>query len=92
MLDPRMVLEHLANSTAAMAALETCPVEHVSRRTVDGVGERLDDCPCARNIRPPKVLSDMSPAQRLRELGDGRYVSSPRHTLADLVRDALTKR
>lgn len=88
-LDAAQVLAYLAKTDAAMHALENCPIDHISRRTPDGP-VRVDDCPCPRTGPvPPDVLDEMSPAQRAREVGAGRYVSSDRHTLADLVRDTV---
>jgi hypothetical protein len=85
------VLALIAKHPHVMGTLDsgTCAIEHVSRRIADGPDERIDTCPCERRITPPEVLSDTTEAQRLRELGGGQYVSSPRHTLGDLVRDAV---
>lgn len=55
-----------------------CVIEHVSLRDPGGPDRRLDSCPCARTLAPDR------PGQ---ELGGGQYVSSARHTLADVVRD-----
>lgn len=74
------VLEVIARHDAVMQLLgsEVCAIEHVSVRNPDGPDDRLDTCPCARG-------RDVEPI----ELGGGQYVSSARHTLADVVRDAL---
>lgn len=90
MLAAAEVLGLVAGNAAAMGYLDggPCTVEHVSQRVTDGPDVRRDGCPCDRVIDPPDPRSD-DPAERLRELGGGQYVSSPRHTIADLVRDAL---
>ena len=89
MMKTNDVLKFLAGNPHVMGVLDggACAIQHVSKRVTDGPDERLDDCPCDRKIAPAEVLGDMSDAQRLRELGNGHYVSSPTHTLADLVRD-----
>lgn len=82
------VLRLLAGNAHVMGVLDAgpCVVQHVSRRVVDGPDERLDGCPCARNVHQ---LDDADSTARLRELGGGQYVSSPNHTLGDLVRDVI---
>lgn len=89
MLNADEVLKSLAANPHVMGTLDggACAIQHVSRRVVDGPDERLDTCPCDRKLNPAAVLSDTTEAQRLRELGNGQYVSSPTHTLGDLVRD-----
>jgi hypothetical protein len=78
MLSPLQVLQVLADNPAVMSYLDAgpCTLEHVSRHVPDGADERLDTCPCER-------VAEGSP------LGEGQYVSSERHTVGDLVRDAL---
>lgn len=74
------VLTAIAGHDAVMQYLDSgvCVIEHVSRRDPDGPDQRLDSCPCDRGPHPDR------PGQ---ELGGGQYVSSARHTLADVVRD-----
>ena len=76
------VLRVLADSPVVMGLLDSgpCVLEHVSMRDRKGADKRLDSCPCARAL-----ADDEDPG----ELGGGQYVSSPRHTLADLVRDVV---
>lgn len=90
MLDTESVLNVIADNAAAMGYLDSgpCTVEHVSQRVSDGPDVRLDTCPCARTVDAPDARTD-DPAEKLRELGGGQYVSSERHTIADLVRDVL---
>jgi hypothetical protein len=85
---PLDVLRLIAVNPAAMGYLDdaSCVLEHVSKRTGDGADDaRLDTCPCHRQAD----LNADNPDERPRELGEGHYVSSPRHTIADLVRDAV---
>jgi hypothetical protein len=74
------VLKLLTDSAFVMGVLDSGPatLEHVSVHNTDGPDVRLDKCPCDR-----KLDKGVEPAQ----LGEGQYVSSPRHTLGDLVRD-----
>lgn len=77
MLTAQQVLQLLAANPAVMGYLDSgpCTLEHVSKHVADGADERLDTCPCDRAGEGPA-------------LGEGHYVSSPRHTIGDLVRDA----
>lgn len=86
------VLKAIEANAAAMSYLDSgpCTIEHVSQRVTDGPDVRLDTCPCGRTVDAPDPRTD-DPAERLRELGGGQYVSSARHTIGDLVRDALTQ-
>lgn len=90
MLNAEEILQLLADNPAAMDLLDSgaCVIEHVSKRVKDGPDVRLDTCPCDRSIDPPDPRDD-DPAEKVRELGGGQYVSSQRHTIGDLVRDAL---
>lgn len=90
MLDADAVIKLLADNAAAMGYLDSgpCTVEHVSQRVTDGPDVRLDSCPCDRAADAPDPRTD-DPAEKLRELGGGQYVSSARHTIGDLVRDVL---
>ncbi len=90
-MTPQALLDVLASHSPAMQVLDSgaCTVEHVSRRNPDGPDERLDNCPCGRSWAPGEVDALPEEARRLLELGGGQYVSSPRHTLADLVRDLV---
>lgn len=74
------VLAAIAGHDAVMQYLDSgvCVIEHVSLRDPAGADRRLDSCPCDRGLAP-----DVPGA----ELGGGQYVSSTRHTLADVVRD-----
>lgn len=76
------VLRLLAEHPHVMGTLDsgTCAIEHVSLRDPDGPDKRLDSCPCGRVLAKGEAVP---------ELGGGQYVSSPRHTLADLVRDVV---
>lgn len=78
-LTPADVLGAIRLHDAIMQHLDgyDCVIEHVSVRNPDGPDHRLDSCPCDRG------LDGAAPA----ELGGGQYISSARHTLADLVRD-----
>jgi hypothetical protein len=91
MLSAEQVLQIIADNPHVMGVLDggACAVQHVSRRVTDGPDERLDSCPCDRKLHSTPVLGDVGAAEKLRELGNGHYVSSPTHTYADLVRDAL---
>lgn len=86
------VLRVIAENPHVMGTLDggACAIQHVSKRVVDGPDERLDTCPCDRTLPPATVLSDTSDAAKLRELGNGQYVSSPTHTIGDLVRDVIS--
>jgi hypothetical protein len=75
------VVAIVAASDAVMHALEVQVLQHVSLRNPDGADSRLDSCPCHRG--PDTVEAGESV-----ELGGGQYLSSGRHTLADVVRDA----
>jgi hypothetical protein len=74
------VLARIAANPAVMGYLDSgaCAVEHVSTRSKKGADVRVDDCPCAREV---------TDGEDVRELGGGHYISSPTHTLGDLVRD-----
>jgi hypothetical protein len=93
MLNAEEVLALIAGNAAAMSYLDSgpCTVEHVSLRVKDGPDERQDVCPCVRSADAPDPRTD-DPDERIRELGGGQYVSSPRHTIGDLVRDVLGDR
>lgn len=79
------VLAAIAGHDAVMQYLDSgvCVIEHVSVRDPDGPDRRLDSCPCARVLDPGLAGQ---------ELGGGQYVSSARHTLADVVRDVVEAR
>jgi len=81
MLTADEVLAVLLASPVVMGMLDSgpCVIEHVSVRDPAGPDKRTDPCPCDRG------LPDGEPAV---ELGGGHYVSSLRHTLGDLLRDA----
>lgn len=74
------VLAAIAGHDAVMQYLDSgvCAIEHVSERNPTGADRRLDGCPCDRVL---------AAGEQAVELGGGQYVSSPRHTLADVVRD-----
>jgi len=78
---PEQVLAVIAAHDAVMDYLDSgvCVIQHVSLRNPDGPDRRLDSCPCDRVLEPGEPGGQ--------ELGGGQYVSSPRHTLADVVRD-----
>ena len=80
MSEPSAVLAAIGRHNAVMQYLDSgiCVIEHVSQRNPDGPDRRLDSCPCDRGPDPDAPGA---------ELGGGQYVSSPRHTLADVVRD-----
>ena len=90
MLSADEVLEMIAANPAVMGMLDSgpCTLEHVTERVADGPDERRDACPCDRSAPAPDPRTD-DPNERLRELGGGHYVSSERHTIGDLVRDAV---
>lgn len=77
------VLAAIRGHDAVMQYLDSgvCVIEHVSVRDPDGPDRRLDSCPCARAL---------APGEAGQELGGGQYVSSARHTLADVVRDVVS--
>lgn len=89
MLTADQVIQLIANNPAVMGFLDSgpCTLEHVSERVTDGADVRHDSCPCDRQSGSPDTRTD-DPAEKLRELGGGQYVSSERHTIGDLVRDA----
>lgn len=90
MLSAGDVLKAIAANAHAIGTLDggPCAIQHVSRRNPEGPDERLDTCPCARTFAAGDVDALAEPARKLLELGGGQYVSSPTHTLGDLVRDA----
>ena len=78
------VLAAIAAHDAAMHTLDSpsvAVIEHVSLTNRDGADTRIDACPCHRGLE----TLDGDPVQ----LGEGRYISSGRHTLGDLVRDVV---
>jgi hypothetical protein len=78
--DPLTVLKLLADSPVVMGFLDSgpCRVLHVAVRNPEGPDARLDPCPCARST----VGAD---------LGEGQYLASGDHSLADVVRDVIGK-
>jgi hypothetical protein len=78
--DAAAVLAAIARHNAVMQLLDSdpCTIEHVSLRDPNGPDRRIDLCPCGRG--PDGVGA---------ELGEGQYISSARHTLADVVRDVM---
>ena len=80
-VDAAAVLALIARHDAVMQMLasEVCVIEHVSQRDPKGADARLDACPCGRE------------AVGGAELGEGQYVSSERHSIADVVRDVVGK-
>lgn len=78
------VLAAIADHDAVMQYLDSgaCVIQHVSLRDPGGPDKRLDSCPCDRVLEPGEPGGQ--------ELGGGQYVSSPRHTLADVVRDVAS--
>jgi hypothetical protein len=91
MLKADVVLAQLAAHPHAMGTLEggPCTIQHVSRRVADGPDERLDKCPCDRKLTEDDLATLSDSERRNLDLGNGQYISSPTHTLADLVRDVL---
>ena len=81
------VLAVIAAHDAVMQQLGESVVQHVSRRDPDGPDVRLDTCPCSLGPDSFDPAAD-GPA----ELGGGQYLSSRRHTLADVVREALAEK
>lgn len=83
------VLKALSAHAHVMGTLDgsPCAIQHVSRRRADGPDERLDACPCDRAFAAGEVEALDEAPRKLLELGGGQYVSSPTHTLGDLVRD-----
>jgi len=61
-------------------------IEHVTKHTPDG-DVRLDSCPCPRGEETLPVDENGRPV--VPSLGGGTFVSSGRHTFADLVRDVV---
>ena len=90
MLSAVDVLKAIAANAYAIGTLDggPCAIQHVSRRNPEGPDERLDTCPCARMFAPGEVDALDEAARKLLELGGGQYISSPTHSLGDLVRDA----
>jgi hypothetical protein len=80
---PEAALAAVVATDVAMHALDGHVLQHVSLRNPDGADTRLDSCPCLRG-------ADTVAAGELVELGDGQYLSSGRHSLGDVVRDALS--
>jgi hypothetical protein len=97
MLNADEVLKSLADNAHVMGTLDgsACAIQHVSLRVADGPDTRLDSCPCARAFTAEELAAHASApanspeeaAAKLLQLGGGQYVSSPTHTLGDLVRD-----
>jgi len=86
---PERVLAAIGAHGAAMSVLDSpsaAVILHVTQHTADGE-VRLDPCPCARGLEGLPVDDLGRPV--LEQLGEGQYVSSIRHTLADLVRDVI---
>jgi hypothetical protein len=85
------VLAVVAAHPHVMGTLDsgTCAIQHVSRRRKDGPDERLDGCPCGREFADGELDALDEPTRKLLDLGGGQYVSSPLHTLGDLVRDVV---
>jgi hypothetical protein len=84
-ITPEAALAAVAAIDAVMQALDSHVLQHVSLRNPDGADSRLDGCPCRRGS--DTVAS--GELVELVELGGGQYLSSGRHTLGDVVRDAL---
>lgn len=81
------VLALIAAHDHAMGVLgdpSAAVIQHVSQHTDDGE-VRLDACPCSRGV--DGLPTDELGRPVLEQLGGGQYLSSVRHTLADLVRD-----
>lgn len=83
MLSADVVLRLLAADPYVMGVLDSgpCHLQHVTLHVVDGPDERVDSCPCERDNYPY--------TERDIPLGGGQRISSPTHTLGDLVRDVL---
>lgn len=79
---PEVALAAVASVDAVMHVLDSHVVQHVSLRNPDGPDSRVDACPCHRGT------DTVSPGEIV-ELGEGQYLSSGRHTLADVVRDVV---
>ena len=79
---PEAVVAAVAAIDAVMQSLDAHIVQHVSLHNPDGADPRLDACPCHRG-------PDTVAAGEIVELGEGQYLSSGRHTLADVVRDVV---
>lgn len=69
---------------SVMGSPSTAVIQHVTKHTADG-DVRLDSCPCPRGLETLPV--DELGRAVLEQLGEGQYLSSARHTVADLVRD-----
>jgi hypothetical protein len=91
MLKPAELLQHLADNPHVMGVLAAgpCTIQHVSKRVEDGPDERVDTCPCTRKLTKADIAELPEHDRKLLDLGGDLYVSSPAHTYADLVRDAL---
>lgn len=90
MPDPLEVLRLVAGHDAAMQVLadpSACVLQHVTLRADDGGEVRLDSCPCPLGVE--SLPKDDLGQPILERLGDGHYLSSRRHTLADVVRAAV---
>lgn len=84
--DAAAVLRKVSTFDAGMHALDdptSAVLQHVSLRVPDGADKRLDDCPCGRGLDTREDVVDPKEF----ELGGGQYLSSGRHTYADIVRD-----
>ena len=86
---PEQVLAHIAGYDNGMGTLDhpsAGVLLHVTQ-LVDGAEVRLDGCPCPRG---EETLPEDATGRPVREvLGEGVWVSSARHTYADLVRDVV---
>jgi hypothetical protein len=99
LLNADQVLALVAAHPHVMGTLDSgaCAIQHVSLRVADGADERLDSCPCDRRFTADELAahaaapagSPEEAAAKLLQLGGGQYVSSPTHTLGDLVRDVV---
>jgi hypothetical protein len=81
------VLAFVAGYDHGMGALDDPAagvLQHVTRHTPDG-DVRTDGCPCPRGEET--LPTDDAGRPVLELLGEGHYISSARHTFADLIRD-----
>ena len=87
---PQRVLAAIAAHGPVMGLMDSpsvAVIQHVSQHTDQG-DVRLDSCPCARGVEG--LPTDDIGRPVLEQLGEGQYLSSARHTLADLVRDVIS--
>jgi hypothetical protein len=87
MSDPTAVLRYLADIPSVMGVVDGWPIQHVTAHISDGPDARTDTCPCDRTWTAESLATLTDHERALLDLGGGQRVSSPTHTVGDLIRD-----